>query len=157
MHGVDDPFYIDRYKARFWALPGMHVQEGLRVDEELTEGGRMPFGGASLFVFKTVQRPECIIRLDREGGILIACDSLQNWVAPNEFFDEATIDAMRKMNFFQPANLGPAWMHGSQPQADDFIRLKEIPFRHALCGHGEPLLNDAQQAFHKTFVQVFNL
>jgi hypothetical protein len=117
----------------------------------------MPFGGASLFVFKTVQRPECIIRLDREGGILIACDSLQNWVAPNEFFDEATIDAMRKMDFFQPANLGPAWMHGSQPQADDFIRLKEIPFRHALCGHGEPLLNDAQQAFHKTFDQVFNL
>ncbi len=157
MHGVDDPFYVERYNAQFWALPGMTIQPGLKVDKELKEGGEMPFSGASLFVFKTVQRPECIIRLDREGGIMIACDSLQNWVAPNEFFDEDTIGKMTGMNFFRPANLGPAWMHVSQPQAADFVRLKEIPFRHALCGHGEPLLNEAQGAFHNTFNEYFKV
>ena len=157
MHGVDDPFYVDRYQAKFWALPDMKVQEGLHIDQELKEGGEMPFNGASLFVFKTVKRPECIIRLDREGGIMIACDSLQNWIEPDEFFEPETVATMQKMDFFKPANLGPAWMYESQPQAPDFLRLKEMSFRHALCGHGYPLLNNAQQEFHTTFKQMFDL
>ena len=157
MHGVDDPFYADKYKARFWALPDMVVQEELTNFKELKEGGEMPVRDASLFVFNQVQRPECIIRLDREGGIMIACDSLQNWTEPNEFFSKETIDTMTKMNFFRPANLGPAWMHGSQPQAGDFVRLKKITFRHMLCGHGEPLLGVAQEEFHKTFNEYFNV
>jgi hypothetical protein len=61
------------------------------------------------------------------------------------------------MDFFKTANLGPAWMHECEPQSSDFQRLKEIPFRHALCGHGYPLLNNAQQEFHKTFQKVFNI
>lgn len=157
MHGVDDPFYVDRYKANFWALPGMGIQDGLAVNKELTEDGELPVSNASLFVFKTVKRPECILRLDREGGIMIACDSLQNWEEPNEFFMDETIETMKGMDFFKIANLGPAWMHGSQPEAADFIRLKEISFKHALCGHGTPLLNDAQEHYHKTFDKIFNL
>ncbi|HLF63524.1 MAG TPA: hypothetical protein VI603_07220 [Saprospiraceae bacterium] len=157
MHGVDDPFYVDRYKAQFWALPGMSVQESLHIDKELKESGEMPFSGATLFVFKTVQRPECIIRLDREGGIMIACDSLQNWIEPDQFFDEQTSATMQGMNFFRPANLGPAWMHFSQPKAGDFVRLKEVPFKHALCGHGYPLLHTAGEQFHATFKQYFDL
>ncbi len=157
MHGMDDPFYVDRYKASFWALPGMKVQDGLKVDKELIEGGEMPFGNASLFVFKTVKRPECIIRIDREGGIMIACDSLQNWVEPDQFFDDQTVSTMQNMKFFRPANLGPAWMFESQPGADDFVRLKEIPFEHALCGHGYPFVKNAQQEFQRTFNEYFNV
>jgi hypothetical protein len=157
MHGMDDPFYIDRYKATFWALPDMKMQEGLKIDKELKEGGEMPFRDATLFVFTTVKRPECIIRLDREGGIMIACDSLQNWVEPDQFFADDTVETMKKMNFFRTANLGPAWMFESQPAAADFIRLKDIPFEHALCGHGYPLINNAQKEFQKTFHEYFNI
>lgn len=157
MHGVDDPFYIDRYNAVFWALPDMTVQEGLKIDKEIKEGGEMPFSECSCFIFNTTKRPECILRLDREGGIMLACDSLQNWVAPNEFFDESTVNTMKEMDFFKPANLGPAWMHGSQPQAGDFTRLKEVTFKHALCGHGDPLIGNADELFHNTFNQIFNV
>ena len=157
MHGMDDAFYVDRYKAAFWALPGMKVKDNLKVDKELIPGGEMPFRDSSLFVFETVKRPECIIRLDREGGIMIACDSLQNWVEPDEFFDEATISTMRQMKFFRPANLGPAWMYESQPGAADFLRLKEIPFEHALCGHGYPFVNNAHKEFLRTFNEYFNI
>jgi len=157
MHGLDDPFYVDRYKATFWALPGMKVQEGLKVDKELKAGGEMPFGNSSLFVFETVKRPECIIRLDREGGIMIACDSLQNWVEPDQFFDEETKSTMQNMKFFRPANLGPAWMFESQPGAADFVRLKEIPFEHLLCGHGYPLVNNAHREFLRTYNEYFNI
>ncbi len=157
MHGVDDPFYIDRYKATFWALPNMIVQEGLHIDKPLVEGGEMPFSGCALFEFKSVKRPESILRLDREGGIMIACDSLQNWVEPDEFFDDETVSTMTKMDFFKTANLGPAWIYESQPQAEDFVRLKEVPFKHALCGHGYPLLHHAGEAFHARFNQIFDL
>jgi len=157
MHGVDDLFYVERYKAKFWALPNMTIQEGLKIDKELKEGGEMPLSGSSLFEFKTVNRPECILRLDRDGGIMIACDSLQNWVEPDEFFKADTIVTMQKMDFFKTANLGPAWMHVSQPQKSDFVRLKEVPFKHAFCGHGYPLLDNAQEAYHATFRKIFDI
>ncbi len=157
MHGVDDPFYVDRYKASFWALPKMNVQEELKIDKPLVAGGEMPFQDCELFEFNTVKRPECILRLNREGGIMIACDSLQNWVEPDEFFDKETVATMREMDFFKSANLGPAWMHVCEPQAEDFIRLKEVPFKHALCGHGTPLLNNAQEFFHERFNQIYKL
>lgn len=157
MHGVDDPFYVDRYKAKFWALPGMKIQEGLKVDHELVENGEMPFGTSSFFNFETVKRPEGIIRLDQDGGIMIACDSLQNWIEPDEFFGAETIETMKKMDFFVKANLGLAWLHESQPQAEDFVRLKEIRFEHALCGHGYPFISNAMSQYHQTFKKFFKV
>lgn len=157
MHGVDDAFYVDRYPATYWALPGMGALPGLKVDKELGPEGEMPFADCSLFEFKTTQRPEAILRLDREGGIMIACDSLQNWVAPDEFFDDATTGKMREMNFFAEAGIGLAWIHGSQPKPEDFVRLKKIRFKHALCGHGIPRRDTAQQDYHAAFHKFFQV
>lgn len=157
MHGVDDAFYVERYGATYWALPGMCARSDRPVDKELVEGGEMPIRDASLFVFRSTKRPEAILRLDREGGIMIACDSLQNWIAPDKFFVDETVATMRKMGFFVPANLGLAWLHESAPQAQDFVRLKQIPFRHALCGHGSPLRTTAQQDYHATFKRLFQV
>lgn len=157
MHGVDDAFYVDRYKAAFWAMPKMGVSDGLKVDQALVVGGKMPFKDCALFEFRTTTRPEGILRLDREGGIMIACDSLQNWVAPDEFFDASTIETMKGMGFFTPANLGLAWLHGSEPKPDDFVRLKEVGFRHALCGHGVPLRDTAHQDYHAAFHRFFKV
>lgn len=156
MHGVDDRFYVDRYKATFWAMPGMRVGDGLTVDKTLTEGGEMPFANCSMFAFKTTQRPECILRLDREGGIMIACDSLQNWVAPDELFDDETVAKMKDIGFFTPTSLGLAWLQESQPKADDFVRLKAVPFRHALCGHGSPA-RDSMAGYHAAFNRFFQV
>jgi hypothetical protein len=158
MHGVDDPFYLDRYRsATFWAMPGMDIQEGLTVGRELRAGGEMPFANCTFFEFKTTKMPEGILRLDRAGGIMIACDALQNWVAPDQFFDDSTIEKMREIGFFTRANLGLAWLQMSEPQAPDFVRLKEVPFAHALCGHGVPLRDTAQPEFHAAFHRFFQV
>jgi len=129
----------------------------MAIDKPLTESGELPVSNASIFVFKTVKRPECIIRLDKEGGLMISCDALQNWVVPDKFFDEPSIVKMREMNFFEPANIGPLWLMESQPKPDDFQRLKEINYAHALCGHGKPVLNNAKQAFEERFKLVFDV
>lgn len=156
MHGLDDRFYLDRYDADFWALPGMDIEDGIAGHKELVPDGEMPFSGCTLFAFRTSTRPEGILRLERDGGIMIACDSLQNWVAPDEFFDESTVETMQEMGFFIPNNLGLAWLHASQPGPEDFVRLKEVPFRHVLCGHGVPARN-GMEAYHATFNRMFQV
>lgn len=155
MHGVDDAFYVDRYAARFWALPGM--QQDLKVDVELLAGGEMPFANASIFVFKTIKLPECILRLDREGGILISCDSLQNWIKPDELFSAESSTVMQDMGFFNKANVGPVWMQVNEPGAEDFVRLKQLSFKHALSGHGEPLKDTAREDYGATFERLFGI
>jgi hypothetical protein len=155
LHGRDDAFYTMRYGATFWAPPGMTHEHGLVADEVLSPGGAMPFAGCGVFAFRTTRLPECIIRIDRAGGILVACDSLQNWVEADAFFSEESRQLMTGMGFFQPANLGPLWMRINEPQVQDFVRLRDLAFRHVLCGHGAPLRDTAKEAYLERFRQVY--
>ncbi|WP_374404582.1 hypothetical protein [Niveibacterium sp.] len=155
LHGRDDAFYKARYGARFWALPGMQHEGGLVADADLVAGGKVPFKGCSVFEFKTTKLPEAILHVDRAGGILVACDALQNWVQPDNFFSNDSRNMMAGMGFFQRANFGPVWMQVSEPKVDDFSRLRELSFKHALCGHGEPLRDIAAEAYGARIAQVF--
>ena len=157
MHGVDDAFYIDRYGARLWALPGNSHSAGPQADRTLVPTGELPLAGCTLFDFRTTKRPEGILRLDAAGGTLIACDSLQNWVEADEFCTPETAAMMEALGFFAPANVGPAWLQANEPRADDWVRLKQVPFTHILCGHGSPLLETAQADFHATFARLFGV
>lgn len=157
LHGQDDAFYKDRYNATFWALARVQHDHALVPDQVLQAEGEMPFPGASVFVFEQTKLPECILHIEREGGILVACDALQNWLGADAFFSEESRQMMEKMGFFQSANIGPVWMKLNEPQAQDFARLKELDFRHALCGHGSPLKDCAHTAFAARFAQVFGI
>jgi hypothetical protein len=157
MHGLDDAFYVDRYGARLWALPGLSHESGLATDVELVTGGPMPFSGCSLFAFETSAKPEGILRVDRDGGILIAVDALQNWREPDRFFDDVSVTMMRQFGFFQPANIGPGWRRMSNPQGSDFARVKQLSFKHVLCAHGEPLRDTAHAAFSDRFQREFGV
>jgi hypothetical protein len=156
LHGRDDPFYVDRYNAEYWAMPGMEHETGLKATRTLTPDD-LPISDASLFEFHTTQIPEGILRLDREGGILIACDALQNWLSPDEYFSDSSKELMQKMGFFTPANLGPVWVQAASPEGGDFARLKELRFLHALCGHGEPLCDSAHQDYCATFKRMYGV
>jgi hypothetical protein len=157
LHGRDDAFYKARYGATFWAPPGTQHEHGLVPDKALVPGGEVPFPGCSVFAFRSSKLPECILHIDRAGGILVACDALQNWVEPDEFFSDESRATMQGMGFFQPANLGPVWMQVNEPKADDFVRLKDLEFQHALCGHGAPLKDGAKHAYAARFAQVFGV
>lgn len=155
LHGRDDPFYIDRYEADYWTMPDMEHETSLQATRTLKPESDLPIADASLFAFQTTQLPEGILHLDRDGGILIATDALQNWLAPDEHFCESSKNLMTEMGFFTPANLGPVWVQAAAPAADDFQRLKELSFKHALCGHGEPLRETAHQDYSDTFNRMF--
>lgn len=157
LHGRDDPFYVDRYAADYWAMPGMEHETGLKATRTLDPEGPLPIADASLFAFRTTRIPEGILRIDRAGGILVACDALQNWHAPDAFFSDSSRELMQQLGFFTPANLGPVWVQRAAPEADDFQRLKGLTFKHALCGHGEPLRDLAHEAFSATIERMFGV
>ena len=156
-HGLDDAFYVGRYQAALWALPGMEHEHGLETTHPLTVGGATPVTDASLFVFETSSKPEGVLLVDRDGGILISCDSLQNWVEPDEYFDEPSAKMMGDQGFFRPANVGPGWKMSCEPKADDFARLKRLSFRHLLSAHGVPLKDQAHQQLSATFADLYGV
>ncbi|HRH95444.1 MAG TPA: hypothetical protein PLB55_05890 [Prosthecobacter sp.] len=157
LHGHDDAFYVARSSADYWGLPGMMVKNGVAPDKFLTQNGRLPVGNCSLFTFQTTKRPECILRLDRDGGIMLACDALQNWETSDQYFDPPSETLMTDMGFFQKANCGVLWMNVNEPKPEDFNRLKEIPFENALCGHGQPLQGAADAFYAASFNRLFGV
>ena len=154
LHGIDDAFYRDTYGATYWAQPGAG-QAGVPVDRTLFHNGEMPTSNTEMFSFQTSNVPEAIFRLDRDGGVMIACDALQNYVEPDAFFDEPSTKVMTDIGFFTPANVGPVWMQAAEPSAEDFQRLSKMSFKHVFCGHGTPVLNTASEAYAATFRRLF--
>lgn len=155
LHGRDDAFYLDRYQAQYWVMPGLEPDDH-GTAQTLGPSSPLPVNNASLFQFETSNLPEGVLHLHREGGILIACDALQNWLEPDEHFCNASRQRMEQMGFFKPANVGPVWLQAAEPAAGDFSRLKALDFRHVLCGHGQPLLDSAKEDFSATFSRLFN-
>ena len=156
MHGIDDAFYVQRYGARLWGLPGMKHAGGRKADTLLGAGGETPFSDGTVFVFDTPALPEAVLRIDRDGGILVSCDSLQNWSEADRFFDEATAQKMTAFGFIQPANIGPGWLRTAKPRLDDFEKLESLEFRHLLPAHGTPLHDVAREKLRATFDRVFD-
>ena len=152
-HGRDDAFYVRRYGPEVWAPAGMPHERGVKTTRELRHGEPGPVTGSSTFVFNTPNALEAVLRLDREGGVLVTCDSIQNMQEADEYFDELTAERMAAMGFLAKANLGPGWLTQGKPSASDFDALDSLSFRHILSAHGKPLLDDAKPAL-KTSVDA---
>jgi len=154
-HGRDDAFYRDRYDAPVWAPENMPHERGVKTDLALTPDAPGPVSDGSAFVFETAATAEAILRLDRSDGILLSCDSLQNWTGPDEYFDDASAKSMDARGFFKEANIGPGWRNAAKPDASDFSRLLKLKFAHLLSAHGEPLLDRAHAAISKTIATAY--
>ncbi len=75
-HGIDEPYYVDRYKPEVWALPNAKL-EGIAATQTL--GPTTPIVGAAVLHFPgTNGWRECALWLPHGGGTLVACDALQN-------------------------------------------------------------------------------
>ncbi|MFO0565621.1 MAG: hypothetical protein U0263_08160 [Polyangiaceae bacterium] len=156
-HGMDDPFYAERYGAKVWCLKGQLYTSGLeppkaenayyRADVEMDESTELPVRGAKLFTFRSAKVPEGILVLEREGGILITGDSLQNWPRVDEYFSFLGGLMMRMMGFIKPHNLGPGWLRAAKPDAADVRRILDLDFQHVLPVHGEPVIGGAKEAY----------
>ncbi len=151
-HGSDDRFYKDRYDAKVWIVKGQTYFTGTnpKKGEIYFEGDAclddepLPIAGASLYRIDT-EPSEGILRLD--GGTLITGDSLQNWGAPNQYFNFFGKVFMRIVGFLKPYQLGPGWVKGLKPDKQQLAGILELDFENVLPGHGDPVLGGAPDKY----------
>lgn len=76
-HGLDDPFYVQRYGATFWSFDGAAHPA---FPKQRTLGPDSPLPGAQVYRFASVRRVEGAVWLPGEGGTLVTCDAIQHHV-----------------------------------------------------------------------------
>jgi len=157
-HGRDDGFYRERYGARVHALRGQIYSRKLgskispddaymEPDDWLDEGSPLPVPDARLKLFKTANPPEGMLLLDRDGGILITGDSLQNTAQPDEYVNLPARLMMKKMGFFKPCSVGPGWLQFAKPTVAEVRSVLDLDFAHVLPAHGEAVVGGAKEKF----------
>ena len=107
----------------------------------------LPIDDAKLKIFPTSDPPEAVCLLGREGGILIAGDSLQHTPAPDEFFNFVAKIAMKRMGFLRPHNVGPGWLQFAKPSVVDVRSILDLEFQHVLPCHGEAVIGGAKEKY----------
>ena len=75
-------FILTDTARKLWALKEMNQANNRQADAELIPNEQIPFPKSLVFIFETSVHPEGIIHIAQEDGILITCDSIKNWVAP---------------------------------------------------------------------------
>ncbi|MCB9670002.1 MAG: hypothetical protein H6734_11060 [Alphaproteobacteria bacterium] len=152
-HGMDDAWYCERYGAKRWA------PAGVPADEVLAPDGPTPVPWMRVFRFESTVDPELALLLDRDAGVLVTCDAVQTWPDTARCSPIAKL-ASHAMGFTaRPAQIGPPWRKRMTPAGGslepDFRRLLELPFDHAVGGHGAPLVGGAREALRATVDATF--
>lgn len=155
-HGRDDAYYSDRYDAPVWALESTQQDRPLKKQATLVAGNHGPVEGATVVAFESIPASEAVLFLQRNGGMVVSGDSLQNMTNANEFFDEPSKEIFAKGGFFKRGNIGPAWRAKLQPDRKDFENILGLPFKHLLPAHGGPLLNEAHQVITNTVEEIYS-
>lgn len=155
VHGMDDAWYQEHYGAKRWAPAGV---EG--ADSVLGPNTEQPVSWIKTFQFEHTKRPELALLADRDEGLLITCDSVQNW--PDT--ERCSLLAKGVTYVFgftaRPAQIGPPWRKIQTPEGGslkpDFDRLAALPFDHLVGGHGRPLVGGAREALKATVAATFS-
>ncbi|NOY93236.1 MAG: hypothetical protein GXP55_18780 [Deltaproteobacteria bacterium] len=156
-HGLDDPYYVKRYGARFWAPEGCGDPTP-KLDEVIDEQAAPPMQGARFFLFRETRKPEANLHLEADGGSMLTCDSLQHHpdLRGNSLMAKIV---MTVTGFKRPAVIGPMWLKVMQDRKGslrpDFERLLELPFERLLGAHGSPLTSGAHAAVKATIARTY--
>lgn len=153
-HGADDPFYKDRYGATVWAPEGAPYMPGFDVsaepyfepDRRYGSGESLPIEGAKVHLFRS-SPTEALVVLPQAGGVALSGDSLQNWSAPDRYFNWLGKWSMRMMGFFRPHNVGPGWLRQCRPPAEDLLSVLDLSWEHLLPAHGDPVIGGAKEKY----------
>ncbi|MCY6379452.1 hypothetical protein [Hoeflea prorocentri] len=151
-HGMDDPFYKDRYGAKVWSVDAPYVKgfgenpkRYFEADAVLDEQTELPIKGSRVVLFKSAHPGEGLLFLDREGGVVISGDCLQHWAHTNEYFNLPARIMMRMMGFIKPHNVGPGWLKAAKPDRSEIRKVfNGLEFENVLPAHGEPVIGNAK-------------
>lgn len=152
-HGMDDPFYKDRYGCKVWALRGQRYTAGfdadapnvyMEPDVEVDTDTALPIAGARLHVIAS-KPPEAVLLLPNRA--LISGDCLQNWETSDEYFNWFGTAMMHVMGFIKPSNVGPGWLKRCKPPKDELKAVADLDFVNLIPAHGAPVVGNARDEY----------
>lgn len=159
-HGLDDPFYIDRYAATFWCQSGQSTYK-LPAARRFVEAGPVtPIENSEFFVFEGALFPEAALLL-KDSELLVTTDSLQH-ITDWSYTTLFTKFVLRFMGFRIGLLIGGPWLKRVTPKGGsmkpDFERLLQLEFDNLIAAHGGLLRGGAKErvrnVVHATFAKA---
>lgn len=146
-HGIDEPFYADRYRPAVWAAPGTRFGAGVRGTDELA--GRTPVAGAVVVSFPGSKGwREVALWLPHAGGTLVTCDALQNHV-DTEYCSPAGHFMTSLLGFKGGVIVATMWRRIQKVKGEAlrhaFSELERLDFENLVTGHGPAVVGGAKQ------------
>lgn len=156
-HGLDDAFYLDRYKCEFWAQDGQVTYKFPQPSKLISVNSASPFPNSEFFIFETAKYPEAAL-LIKEHKLLITTDSIQ-YHADWSYFSGFTKFAFKLLGFKKGINIGGPWLKRVTPKVAsmkaDFDKLLSLDFDSIVAAHGLQLESGAKQALIAEVNRVF--
>jgi hypothetical protein len=156
-HGMDDPFYKERYGAHVWSVdtPYNATLNAVARPEDIyfepdtwvTSGSVLPIADAEFIEISDCTPKESVILLQREGGIVLPGDSFQNMDPHGPELNLITTIFHRLGGFRRAHNIGPGWYRVAKPDMDEVAKILDRGFAHLLPAHGRPVLGNAAKLY----------
>ena len=158
-HGMDDPFYKERYGAKVWSVnapyvsgfasaPGpeqIYFEPDVRI--QATASDSLPIRDSLYIEFGTSTPREAVLFIEREGGIVISGDCFQNARSKDPFTNTLGRWLEWVVGFLKPYNIGPGWYRQAKPDPNEIAAVLDRGFEHLLPVHGEPVIGNASQLY----------
>jgi len=157
-HGVDDPYYAERYGAELWAPGHSESHPEPKPTIVFDAATELPFPDAELFCIQGLKQPEAMLLFRRGKGLLITCDAIQNY-GDYRFNNLFARLIMPFIGFPKTTIVGPMWVKMQTPEggnlASEFRRLLELDFDQLLSAHGSLLETGAHEACERAVDKMF--
>lgn len=158
LHGVDDPYYVDRFGAELWAPGPSETHPEPKIAQKLAPDAALPFPDAEVFAFHGTRQPECALLIRRDPGVLLTCDSIQHY---GDYRHNTLIPrlVMPFIGFPRTTVVGPIWLKLMTPEGgslkSEFERLLTLDFDRLLSAHGSLLESGARDSVARAVRKAF--
>lgn len=158
MHGLDDPYYVERFGAEFWAQGESKIYPEPKIEQKLAADQPLPFPDAELFAFEGTKQPESALLIRRDPGILLTCDAIQHY---GDYRHNSLLArlVMPFIGFPKTTIVGPIWLKMMTREGgslkSDFERLLTLDFDRLLSAHGSLLTSGAKDSVTKAVRKAF--
>lgn len=147
-HGMDDRYYVDTFRAQFWAPGPSEQHPEPRPDVVFDEATALPIPDARVLRFRGTKQPEAVLHLARDAGVLVTCDAIQHY-GDYRWCNFAARTVMPWIGFPRTTVVGPFWLKlmtppGTSLRAEFDRLLATFDFEGLVSAHGSLLASGAK-------------
>jgi hypothetical protein len=156
-HGLDDEFYLKRYKCEFWSQQDQETYKSPIPTKTITASTAGPINNSQFFIFESAIFPEAAL-LIKEHKLLITTDSIQyhsDW----SYFSRFTKFVFKLLGFKNGLNIGGPWLKRVTPKGkslkNDFEAILALDFDAVIAAHGALIEHGAKELLKAEMSSVF--